>query len=174
MFRPVLFLLLLPLAAVAQIGRPASSPSPAAPPDRATQPMWRATLPGGTYTVALRTVTSVSTHEYIVDGIARVTEMTVDTTGSVIGRFYYLEPLVPNAVGGATQETIQHLQSAIAEASSLAGQEEVWKKVIKNYPTTTHAHTVEYRLDSLDDVNKLFASAEKAFRQNTDTNFTLK
>jgi hypothetical protein len=36
--------------------------------------------------------------------------------------------------------------------------------VTKNYPTTTHAHTVEYRLESKAEISKLFDSADRAFR----------
>ena len=37
---------------------------------------WRCELPGGIYTVNLATVSSVSTHEYVVSGAARVTAST--------------------------------------------------------------------------------------------------
>ena len=46
---------------------------------------------------------------------------------------------------------------------------DAWQKVIKSYPTTTHAHTVEYRLSSKDQVNALFTSVETAFRTNKNT-----
>ena len=54
--------------------------------------VWRAELPGGTFVVALSQITSVSSHEYVVDNTARVTEVTVGMGGSLIGRFYFLEP----------------------------------------------------------------------------------
>ena len=65
-------------------------------------PVWRCELPGGIYEVALRSIVSVSTHEYIVDGAARVTEANVDTTGSMTVRFYFLEPITPTSPLGGT------------------------------------------------------------------------
>jgi len=35
----------------------------------------------------------LSTHEYVVDGAARFTEFTIGTTGAVVARFYYIEPI---------------------------------------------------------------------------------
>ena len=61
--------------------------------------MWRCELPGGIYEVALRSIISVSSHEYIVDGAARVTEVNVDTNGSMVVRFYLLEPITPTSPG---------------------------------------------------------------------------
>ena len=45
------------------------------------------------------------------------------------------------------------------------GQGDVWKKVVKNYPATTHARTVEYRLTSREQLNKIFAGAEDIFHR---------
>jgi hypothetical protein len=149
----------------------AQTPNPAATPMPGTvMPMWRANLPGGSYSVALRSIVSVSTHEYIVDNAARVTEVNIDTTGAALVRFYYLEPntpVLPSNIGAATIEKAQQLFQEGAERSN----QEVWKKVSKSYPTTTHARTIEYRLASKDALTKLFESAETAFRLNKNTVF---
>jgi len=118
--------------------------------------------------VNLAMVTSVSTHEYVVDGAARVTEFTIGTSGAVVARFYYLEPMVPKSPVGFGQSIIDKVQEKVGEASERTGTEEVWKKVVKNYPLTTHAHTVEYRLDSVDQVTKLEKSIEDAWKNNKD------
>jgi hypothetical protein len=134
--------------------------------------MWRADLPGGTYEVAIRSIISVSTHQYVVDGVARVTEMNIETPGSIEVRFYYLEPVVSTSPIGIGQSTLDKVQELANEASNRVnpGDSPPWEKVMKSYPTTTHAHTVEYRLDSQDDVQNLFNSADQAFRtgQNTE------
>ena len=62
--------------------------------------MWRCNLPGGSYSVALRAVVSVSSHEYLVDGVARVTEVNIDTVGNALARFYYIEPPATNSPSG--------------------------------------------------------------------------
>ena len=130
---------------------------------------WRCELPGGIYTVNLATVSSVSTHEYVVSGAARVTELTVGTNSAVVARFYYLEPMVPKSPIGFGQSLIDKAQEKLQEGAARTGAEEVWMKVVKDYPTTTHAHTVEYRLDSVDQVKKVQKSLEDAWRANKDT-----
>lgn len=122
---------------------------------------WRCELPGGTFLVALRNIQSVSTSEYIVDGAARVTEVTIATSSSVEGRFYYLEPVTPSAVGATLQQLQQHVQDLAA--SHVNDADKVWEKVVKNYPTTTHAHTVEYRLTSKENIQQLYGSLEQAW-----------
>jgi hypothetical protein len=133
-------------------------------------PMWRADLPGGTYEVAIRSILSVSTHEYLVDGVARVTEMNIDTPGNLAVRFYYLEPIVPNSPVGIGQTTIDKVQEMAEEAAGrVSPGQPPWEKVVKSYPTSTHAHTVEYRVDSKEQLQNLFNSAEQAFRLNQNS-----
>jgi hypothetical protein len=163
-------LCLLPLLATGQD----ASPSPSASPLPTRIPMWRADLPGGTYEVAIRSIISVSTHEYVVDGVARVTEMNIETPGSLEVRFYYLEPITPTSPVGIGQSAMDKVQELAEQAAGrVVPGEPPWEKVIKNYPTTTHAHTVEYRLDSKDQVQTLFNSAEQAFRLNQNTQVSL-
>ena len=75
--------------------------APATPPTTdataAALKLFRAKLPGGLYEVAVHAIVAVTSHEYVVDGIARVTEVNVDTNGSLLARFYYLEPQQPNS-----------------------------------------------------------------------------
>ena len=161
-------LVLLPFRALAQDASPSPSPSPT------RMPMWRCDLPGGTYEVAIRSMLSVSTHEYIVDGVARVTEMNIDTPGNLAVRFYYIEPVVPTSPLSIGQSTLDKVQEMAEEgASRVSPGEAPWEKVVKNYPTSTHAHTVEYRLDSKDQLESLFNSAEQAFRLNQTTEIKL-
>jgi len=134
---------------------------------------WRGELPGGVYMVSLPTVASVSTHEYVVDGVARVTELTVATNSAVVARFYFLEPMVPKSPIGLGQSVIDKVQQRGEEAAGRTGVEEIWKKVVKNYPLTTHAHTVEYRVDSVDQIKRLQKSLEDAWRNNRDTLFKI-
>lgn len=166
------FLLSLALLAALHVHGQAPRATPAPTGNNTSFPMWRCTLPGGSYSVALRSVVSVSTHEYLVDGVARVTEVNIDTTGSILARFYYIEPATPNSPVGIGTATLDKAQQLLTEAADRTGQD-AWKKVIKNYPTTTHARTVEYRLTEKDQVNKIFASAEEAFRLNKNTMFKM-
>ena len=150
---------------------PSPSSSPTATPD-APPFMWRCELPGGIYEVALRSIVSVSTHEYVVDGAARVTELNIDTQGSMAVRFYYIEPLTPKAPLGIGQSAVDKISDLAKEAAGRTGQDEFWQRVVKNYPTTTHSHTIEYRLDSDDELKKVFASVQTAFETGHGSSFT--
>ncbi len=164
----ILLLALLPLPLLAQ--------TPNQPPTTTETTsnimLFRAKLPGGTYEVAVRSIVAVTSHEYLVDGIARVTEVNIDTTGSLLARFYYLEPVQPNSPLGLGQATIDKAQEILKQAAEKTGQD-VWKKVVKNYPTTTHARTVEYRLVEKADLNKIYEAAEEAFRLQRNRSITI-
>jgi hypothetical protein len=147
---------------------PAGSPGPSATATAIL--MWRCNLPGGSYSVALRAVVSVSSHEYLVDGVARVTEVNIDTVGNALARFYYIEPSTPTSPIGLGNATVQKAQELFQQGAELSGQD-VWSKVIKNYPTTTHAHTIEYRVTDKDTLQRLYTSAEAALRLNQNTIF---
>lgn len=163
-------LLLLPILVHAQTGAPgeASSGAPSSTPNQL--PLWRCKLPGGAYEVALRSIVAVSSHEYVVDAAARVTEVNIDTQGSVLARFYFLEPNLPNSPVGVGTDAVKKLQELATEAGERSGQD-VWKKVVKNYPATTHARTVEYRLVSKEQLQALFNSVETAFRTGKGADF---
>lgn len=143
-----------------------ATPDPNAPGTRV--PLWICNTPGGSYEVALRAIVSVSTCEYVVDGIAHVTEVNVDTQGNMAVRFYFIEPVSVNTPGGLGQSAVDKAQEIAQQLADQSGQD-VWQKVIKNYPASTHAHTIEYRVDSKDDLMKIYTSAEQAFRTATPT-----
>ena len=130
---------------------------------------WKCELSGGTYIVSLPSITSLSVHEYVVDAGARVTEVTVETSGSVVARFYYIEPLTPKSPIGAGQSVIDKVEEKMDEAAARTGQDPIWKRVVKNYPVATHAHTVEYRLDDKAQLDKILKSLERAWRNNAET-----
>jgi hypothetical protein len=161
--------------ASAQRPSPSASASPAASPTAtpvpdSQMPIWRCELPGGIYEVAIRAIVSVSSHEFVVDGAARVTEVNVDTSGNNAVRFYYIEPNTPSAPDGLGQSAIDRIADLAKEAAGRTGQDDIWKRVVKSYPTTTHSHTVEYRLQSEDQLKKVFASADLAFRTGRSAN----
>lgn len=136
--------------------------------------MWRTELPGGSYDVALSMIDSVSTHDYIVDKAVKVYELTIATHSSVEARFYYIEPLKPAAPNGIGQGVMDKVQEKVQEGAQRTlgdNADLLFNSVIKNYPTTTHAHTVEYRLTTRDDVDKMFKSVEAAWRNNVDTSY---
>ena len=169
------FLPLIFLALTAPLLR--AQETPATPAPNTPQPthilMWRCNLPGGSYSVALRSIVSVSTHEYVVDGGVRVTEVNIDTTGNALARFYYLEQNTPAAPLGIGAATIEKTQQLLQEGAERTGQD-AWKKVVKSYPTSTHAHTIDYRVTDRATLTKLFESTESALRLNKTTTYESK
>jgi hypothetical protein len=152
-----------------------TTPSPSGTPEStpALNSIWRCDLPGGTYEVALRAILSVSSHEYIVDGVARVTEVNVDTQGNMAVRFYCIQPNAPKAPLGIGQSAVDKISDLAKEAAQRTSQEDVWRRVVKSYPTTTHSHTIEYRVESEEQLKKIFDSVENAFQSGRGSTLKL-
>jgi hypothetical protein len=123
---------------------------------------WDCTLPGGNFTIALGKICSVSIHEYAVTG-GRVTEAVIDTEGSVCARFYYMEPLNAGSNLAITGVVKERLNQVLETAADRTGTDKVWKKVQKDYPLATHAHTVDFRLQSAANLQAIFNSAKTAW-----------
>ena len=174
----LLFLLLTVVTASAQSPSPSprSSPSPNPSPSPANNrpaPYWTAEVPGGKFTVALDAITSISQSTYIVDNSARVTEVSIGTAGSVQGRFYYIEPYTPQGPLASGQAQIDKLKSKVEEVLDRVSEDDPNTMVLKNFPATTHAHTVEFHISSLDHLNKLYGSLENALRTRREGKFKI-
>ena len=131
---------------------------------------WKAELADGVFLVPHAAIASMSRSSYLVDGAVRVTEVSVGTLGSVQGRFYYAEAVEPTSPLGIGQSTLNLIQDRAREAQSRLGADELNTKVLKNYPATTHAHTVEFRLAELSQLEALYESLERSYiRRRTET-----
>ena len=97
------------------------------------------------------------------DGAARVSEVNIDTIGNELVRFYFIEPNTPQTPNGIGQSAIELIKEKAQDAVSRGGADEVWSKVVKNYPATTHARTVEYRMSTKASLQKLFESVQDAW-----------
>lgn len=129
--------------------------------------LFSCTTPGGVYKVAVRAITAVSRHEYMVEG-TRVTEVNIDSTGQSQVRFYYLEILPTEAPHGVAQGLLNQANEAVKTITNKTNTDDVWKKVVKSYPTSTHAHTIEYRLAEKGDLMRIFDAANDAFTQQRE------
>jgi hypothetical protein len=146
-------------------GTPASAPqeSKSVQVEELPQSFWEADLPGGNFLIALGAIRFVSINQYIVDGNVRVHEVDVGSDSSSLARFYFLE-LVAASGGVTAASTLLERAKGIAESvAERTGAEPVWKQVQKNYPTTTHAHTIEFRLEYRSDLERLYASVKNAW-----------
>ena len=134
---------------------------------------WEANLPGGRYSVNLGNITSVSQHSYVLDGTVIVTEVTIDTTGNALARFYYLEPV--------TEETkldiLKRLQGRTTglrnRARSRTGMS-FDEMAQKNYPHSTHAHTIEFRVLSRAELGALYSSVYRAWDEGKGRSFRIR
>lgn len=164
----VVLLLLPPPAGVqAQNAGDGTTPDQATSEERRGNPsFWQAELRGGHYMVRLDRVASVSRHEYVVDGVARVVEVTVATDSSAVARFYYLEPVGTGGalnVGAAAAERAREAADEVSRRATGQGAHQV----IKNYPASTHAHTVEYVIPSVLQLDSLYNSLRDAMETGT-------
>lgn len=142
----------------------------------AIRPFWKAELPGGNFVVALAAIRAVSSQEYVVDGAARVTEVNIDTGGPFKPRFYFLQPIHQDAarslpVGQAVVDQVQSQVQSVTDAAGPAGA--IWTKVVKNYPTSTHAGTIEFRLETREQLDELYRSVERAWVNGRGETYTL-
>lgn len=123
---------------------------------------WEANLAGGNYLVALGRISSVSRHKYVLDGSVIVDEVTVDTTGQALVRFYFITPITAGGVGAAASDAAERALALVDGAARRAGTE-VQDMVVKKYPLTTHTKTIEYRLLSEQQLNSLYQSVKTAW-----------
>lgn len=155
---------------------PTPTPTPDAQDDTPTETnfdtitYWKADLPGGTYVVAHDSINAVSSQEYLLDGAARVTEVNVSTSGVFQPRFYFIEAV--NLPGGVGEAATRAFDAAQAAAQRIIPGDAIWSKVVKEYPTTTHAGTVEYRLESKAQLQALYQSLEQSWIQGRSEVFS--
>ena len=133
---------------------------------------WQASLTGGHYMVALGKIVSISRHKYLLDAALIVDEVTVDTEGDALARFYFITPVSDKAPGNTIpvvanrgKESVDGLTHKLA-----AGTENM---VMKKYPETTHAKTIEYRMLDEKSLTALYASVEKALVSGKGRHFRM-
>lgn len=132
---------------------------------------WEANLTGGNYMVALGGISSVSRHKYVLDGAVIVDEVTIDTTGQALARFYFISPIGVGGTGAAASEAVERAVALVDGAARRAGTE-VQDMVMKKYPLTTHTKTIEYRLLSEQQLGALYQSAKTAWVSGKGRVFT--
>jgi hypothetical protein len=138
---------------------------------------WQASLPGGHYMVALDRISSVSRHQYVLDGSLLVHEVTVDALGQALARFYFIQPISDAAKGSSTGEAVAGLvdrgRELVDKAAGTAGVD-IHQMVVKKFPETTHSKTIEYRLLSVEELGALHNSVRAAWENGRGRKFTVK
>lgn len=153
------FFLVLTIGAATAQTTP-SAPAPAAPAEDESNPrFWQATFAnGGHYLVKLDRISFASKHEYIGNGAARVVEVTLGSDTSVVARFYFLEPVGKDASIAAANVVINRVEDVAKNAAGRVSPTAAKLNVVKDYPNTTHSHTVEYVTQSEAVLNSLYSS----------------
>lgn len=117
---------------------------------------WEVVTASGRFVSRLDHISSVSQHEYLIDGAVRVYECTVDTTGGQTARFYYLEPITDSSSITTGSATVNRIKDLANQASNKVGMGNVEALVTKHYPDTTHAKTTEFRLQNKVTVGQIY------------------
>jgi hypothetical protein len=129
--------------------------------------LWDGRLKGGNYIVRCNSIIALSKHEYISDGVARVVEVNLTLNSAQIVRFYFLEPYKPetgSSTLGAGTQALEKAKGLFEQAAGRVSPELTTPKVVKNYPASTHAHTIEFVMKEEATLNSLFGSLERSFR----------
>jgi len=137
--------------------------------------LWQGKLKGGNYVVRCNAIIALSKHEYISDGVARVVEVNITLNSAQIVRFYFLEPYKPESgsstVGAGTQ-ALERAKGLFEQAAGRVSPDLVTPKVVKNYPASTHAHTIEFVLKEEARLTALYGSLERSLRTGQGRTFT--
>ena len=95
---------------------------------------WQASLPGGEFVVALDRISSISKHEYVLDGNLLVTEVSIDTNGNALTRIYQITPVAERSNLATAQKMVERGTSSWTKsANAPATTSSPWCK--KNTPS---------------------------------------
>jgi hypothetical protein len=124
---------------------------------------WEANLTGGNFVVALSRITSVSRHRYVLDAAVIVDEVTVDTEGQSLARFYFISPVTTTGPESGTAKLAERALE-IANKSATDKGSSAQDMVQKKYPLTTHSKTIEYRVMTEAQLTALYQSVKTAWQ----------
>ena len=121
-------------------------------------------------------VQSISTQDYITANF-RVIELNIVTQGTALLRIYYIRPLRSGELqqamsdglgatgipGGSSiiQSPLPTQVRAMADRAARVSEVVTGTEVMKEYPMATHAHTIEFRIGSRDEILKLYEELKK-------------
>ncbi len=172
-------LALAPFAAAQNSGRTAN---PEATPNSDEKPytdkedqrgFWQASMPGGSFLVALSKITSVSKHQYLLDGSLIVTEVTIDTLGDSLVRIYQITPAAENSNLATPVRVVERGKELLERVGQRTGSD-FNNMVHKQYPTTTHSKTIEFRVADAGTLDALHNSVRRAWMTGKGRRFVLK
>ncbi|MES2996874.1 MAG: hypothetical protein V4733_08700 [Verrucomicrobiota bacterium] len=138
---------------------------------------WQAKLSGGHYMVQLDRISSISRHSYLLDGTVLVDEVSIDALGQTLARFYQLSPFT-DAAGGTNAADVASRAiergREVVEGTAQRFGSRATEMVVKKYPETTHARTVEFRIETAEQLTRLYNSVKTAWESGRGRSFTMK
>jgi hypothetical protein len=128
--------------------------------------LWDGRLKGGNYVVRIPAIAALSKHEYIANAAARVVEINITLDSATVVRFYFLEPakIEGGGVIGAGQSALDRARTLAEQAANRVSPTLTEPKVVKDYPLSTHAHTVEFVLKDEERLNSMYTSLNRSLR----------
>lgn len=118
---------------------------------------WKAMIGNSIVSVPLSSVEYFGVQTYDVDGVARVRELTITTKSQSMVRIYHMTPI--SAIAEHAENTIKALGGIVEGVAN-----EELSVPVKVFPSTTHAHMVEYRAQEKADIDKLYQHLETAMK----------
>ncbi len=125
---------------------------------------WEDDVPGGSYMGTIDRISSVSIHSYILAGFL-IHEVDVEISGAALARFYTID-----VVGSKSEANIA--KNLIDCGGNRAEVDPT--TTAKKTPQTTHSKTIEYKLSSKQDLDQLYNSLKRAFKEGRGRKFTIK
>ena len=135
---------------------------------------WQGNMNGGEIMVAVDRIGSISKTQYLIDGGIIVNEVVIDTLGGQsLTRIYHLAPATEGTSSNAAAKIVDRAKELIDNSAARAGTK-MHEMVQKTYPATTHAHTVEFRVMHLEDLDALYSSLKATWVTGKGRTFTIK
>lgn len=135
---------------------------------------WQCNINGGEVMVAVDRIGAISKTQYLLDGGLLCTEVTIDTLGGQsLTRIYHVVPATEAVATNAATKIVDRAKEVLDNTSARAGTK-LHELVQKSYPTTTHAHTVEFRVMQLQDLEALYASLKATWTSGKGRTFTIR
>jgi hypothetical protein len=135
---------------------------------------WQCNINGGELMVAVDRIGSISKTQYLLDGGLLCTEVTIDTLGGQsLARIYHVVPATEGTAANAVTKIVDRTKELVDTNAVRAGTR-LHEMVQKSYPTTTHAHTVEFRVMDVRDLDALYSSLKATWITGKGRNFTIR
>lgn len=135
---------------------------------------WQCNINGGEVMVAVDRIGAISKSQFLLDGGLLCTEVTIDTLGGQsLTRIYHVVPATQAAAPNAASRIVDRAKEVVDNSANRAGLR-MHEMVQKTYPTTTHAHTVEFRVMDLADLEALYASLKATWTSGKGRTFTIR